>query len=243
MPTGRLAGQSPVEAFATGLLGDWSAVAVGRALESSVRWASGAMLPEVCCSRATNRPVVSLTFDDGPHPELTDAVLDVLAKHNARATFFLIGERVPGQERSVARIVDEGHEIGNHMMRDEPSILMPRDDFHRDLRATQDLLAPYQQVRWWRPASGWFTSSMIRHAAGLGLRCALGTMAITDGPPPASESWRSSRLLAQLRPGSVAVLHEGTSERRDVVSTTDWLLSQMRQRGLSSVTLSELAAA
>jgi peptidoglycan/xylan/chitin deacetylase (PgdA/CDA1 family) len=184
-----------------------------------------------------------LTFDDGPHPELTDAVLDVLARHDARATFFLIGERIAGQERSVARIVAEGHEIGNHLMRDEASILLPRNQFSRDLRATQELLAPYQRVRWWRPGSGWLTSSMVRHASGLGLRCALGTMAIMDGPPPATASWRGRRLLAQLRPGSVAVLHEGTSERRDVVSTTDWLLSQLRHQGLSSVTLSDLATA
>jgi peptidoglycan/xylan/chitin deacetylase (PgdA/CDA1 family) len=198
-------------------------------------------LPTVCCSRRTDEPVVALTFDDGPHPELTEAVLDVLAEHEARATFFLIGDRVTGNERVVGRIVDEGHELGDHMMHDEPSILLSRKRFRQHLTQARDLLADYQEVSWWRPGSGWTTRSMVREAQALGLRCVLGTVAITDGPPPEAGSWREQRLLAQINGGAVVVLHEGTSARRDVVATTDWLLTRLEERGLRSVTLSELS--
>ncbi len=90
-------------------------------------------LPTVCCARRTDEPVVGLTFDDGPHPELTEAVLDVLAKHEAQATFFLIGDRVVGNEHVVRRIVDDGHEVGDHLMHDEASILLSRNRFREDL--------------------------------------------------------------------------------------------------------------
>jgi peptidoglycan/xylan/chitin deacetylase (PgdA/CDA1 family) len=185
--------------------------------------------------------VVALTFDDGPHPELTGALLDVLDRHGARATFFLIGDRVEGNEPVVARIVDEGHALGDHLMHDEPSIRLSRSRFREELTESRDLLGGYQDVTWWRPGSGWTTRSMVRDAHELGMRCVLGTVAITDGPPPETGSWREQRLLAQISGGTVVVLHEGTDARRDVVDTTDWLLTRLAERGLRSVTLSELS--
>jgi peptidoglycan/xylan/chitin deacetylase (PgdA/CDA1 family) len=62
----------------------------------------------------TDYPVVALTFDDGPHPELTPKLLDHLKKRNVRATFYLIGRNVTAYPEIVRRMVDEGHEIGNH---------------------------------------------------------------------------------------------------------------------------------
>jgi peptidoglycan/xylan/chitin deacetylase (PgdA/CDA1 family) len=221
--------------------GEWAGQATGQALDASARWATGVALPTVCCSRQTDEPLVALTFDDGPHPELTDAVLDVLARHEARATFFLIGDRITGNEGVVARIVDEGHELGDHLMHDEATILLSRKRFREHLTEARDLLADYQEVSWWRPGSGWTTRSMVREAQALGLRCVLGTVAITDGPPPEAGSWREQRLLAQISGGADVVLHEGTSARREDLATTDWLLTRMAERGLHSVTLSELS--
>jgi hypothetical protein len=126
-------------------------------------------------------------------------------------------------------------------MHDEPSILLSRNRFREELTEARNLLGTYQDVSWWRPGSGWTTPAMVRQAHGMGLRCVLGTVAITDGPPPEAGSWREKRLLAQISGGAVVVLHEGTSARRDVVATTDWLLTRLAERGLRSVTLSELS--
>ena len=221
--------------------GRWGGETAGHALDASARWATGVALPTVCCARSTDERVVGLTFDDGPHPELTDAILDVLARHEAQATFFVIGDRVVGNERVVRRIVDEGHEVGDHLMHDEPSIRLSRIRFREDLTEARDLLAPYQDVSWWRPGSGWTTRTMVREAHALGMRCVLGTVAVADGPPPEPGSWREQRLLGQISAGAVVVLHEGTDERRPVVDTLDWLLTRLAERGLRSVTLTELS--
>jgi peptidoglycan/xylan/chitin deacetylase (PgdA/CDA1 family) len=221
--------------------GRWGGETAGHALDASARWATGVALPTVCCARRTDEPVVGLTLDDGPHPELTDAILDVLVKHEAQATFFLIGDRVVGNERVVRRIVDEGHEVGDHLMHDEPSIRLSRNRFREDLSEARDLLAPYQDVSWWRPGSGWTTRTMVREAHALGMRCVLGTVAVADGPPPEPGSWREQRLLGQISAGAVVVLHEGTDERRPVVDTLDWLLTRLAERGLRSVTLTALS--
>ena len=148
--------------------GKWAGETAGHALDASARWATGVALPTVCCARSTDEPVVGLTFDDGPHPELTDDILDVLARHEAQATFFLIGDRVVGNEGVVTRIVEEGHEVGDHLMRDEASILLSRSRFREDLTQARDLLAEYQEVRWWRPGSGWTTPGTARPYFGAG---------------------------------------------------------------------------
>jgi peptidoglycan/xylan/chitin deacetylase (PgdA/CDA1 family) len=70
----------------------------------------------------TRAKAVALTLDDGPDAATTPAILDLLRQHGARATFLLITSRVPGNEELVRRMLAEGHEIGNHMPRDEPSI-------------------------------------------------------------------------------------------------------------------------
>src|SRR3954465_12275337 len=80
----------------------------------------------------TGAPAVGLTFDDGPSPHTTPELLDVLARHRAQATFFLIGERVRAYPELVAAISAAGHEIGNHLMRDEPSVRLAGQRFARE---------------------------------------------------------------------------------------------------------------
>ena len=62
----------------------------------------------------TDQRVVALTFDDGPSPPYTDQLLDVLAKHNVKATFFMIGNRIEKHPETVRSVMAEGHQVGNH---------------------------------------------------------------------------------------------------------------------------------
>jgi peptidoglycan-N-acetylglucosamine deacetylase len=153
--------------------------------------------------------------------------------------FFLIGERIPGNESIVARIASEGHELANHLMRDERSVLLTDLEFRRQLGEATSLLAPYGDVRWFRPGSGWVTPQMLRSAEQLGLHCVLGTVAAVHRGG-AHDSRVARRFLRRIRPGSIAVLHEGMPDRGGVVSTTDQVLAELRRRGLTSVTISEL---
>ena len=200
------------------------------------------LLPaDVLCFVDTDARAFALTFDDGPHPSTTPGLLDVLARHSAHATFFLIGERVAGNEAIVARIAAEGHEVANHLMRDERSVLVPAPRFRDELAKVTALLAEYGPVRWVRPGSGWFTPRMLRDASGQDLRIVLGTMAAmhTGGPGDGSII---PRLLGEIRPGSIVVLHEGSPGRGGVVASTDELLAGLGARGFAAVTVSELVA-
>ena len=187
----------------------------------------------------TTDPVFALTFDDGPSPTSTPGLLSVLAKHRAKATFFLVGERVEAHPRLVGDIVAAGHEIANHLMRDERSALIPDHRFRRDLARTTELLTPHGPVRWFRPGSGVFTPRMLRSAAGQNLQAVLGTLVAGNRGLPSDERIARS-LLPHLRPGSILVLHEGTPQRQGVVQTTDELLSSLTD--LTAVTVSDLVS-
>jgi peptidoglycan-N-acetylglucosamine deacetylase len=218
-----------------------AADAVLRWREPAVRAVSRMVPANVLWYVDTDAPAFALTFDDGPSPETTPQLLEVLARHRAKATFFLVGDHVRAHEPIVANIAAQGHELANHLMRDERSVLVPRPRFGRELAEVTALLAPYGEVRWFRPGSGWFTPGMVRGAAEQNLRAVLGTLVAAHHGGPDDE--RVARdLLAGVRPGSIVVLHEGSARRRGVVDTTDELLTVLADRGLAAVTVSELVA-
>ena len=88
----------------------------------------------------TNQRIVALTYDDGPSPPYTDPLLDVLAKHDVRATFFMIGNRVQQHPETVRRVIAEGHQIGNHSSSHPVLGLLPPSQVRREIERTDALL-------------------------------------------------------------------------------------------------------
>ncbi len=85
--------------------------------------------PNIIYRVRTHRPVVALSFDDGPHPTFTLEVLEILHRHDAKATFFLIGERALRHPEVVSQIKAAGHEVGNHYFRNGPTLGHSDADF------------------------------------------------------------------------------------------------------------------
>jgi peptidoglycan/xylan/chitin deacetylase (PgdA/CDA1 family) len=188
----------------------------------------------------TSQRQVALTFDDGPHPVLTRALMDVLDRHGARATFFLLGERVVECPEMARSLVARGHEVGNHMWDDRPSILLSRKSFRRDmLRTHERLVAVGASPHFFRPGSGWFRPSDLALLREYGYRLALGTVSVMDLDVCDPERWMRF-VSARIQPGAIVVLHEGLERRARVVALTDGLLTILRERGYRFVTLGEL---
>jgi peptidoglycan/xylan/chitin deacetylase (PgdA/CDA1 family) len=195
--------------------------------------------PEVVYFAQTQEPVVALTIDDGPDPVATPKILDVLGQHDARATFFLITERMPGNEEIVARIVEEDHELANHLARDEPSIRLSSTEFERQLLDSHAALSTFADVHWFRPGSGWYNATMLSTLHRHGYRCALGSVYPFD--PQLPSSWLAARyVLANVRPGSIIVLHDHGARGERTASALAKILPQLSRRGFRVVTLSEL---
>jgi peptidoglycan/xylan/chitin deacetylase (PgdA/CDA1 family) len=189
----------------------------------------------------TPEPWLAITIDDGPHPQITPAYLEVLARHEAKATFFVIGERAATHPELLARIRREGHELGNHLQRDAPSILLSAGAFTRSLRETHGVLEPLGPIRWFRPGAGWYDEEMLEIAATLGYRAVLASSYPLDNKIPHS-GFIARSLILGARPGAILVLHDGHPARRRSVEALDQVLAALPARGLRAVTLSELVA-
>jgi peptidoglycan-N-acetylglucosamine deacetylase len=187
----------------------------------------------------TSERVVALTLDDGPDPVHTPEILEVLRAHEARATFFLISGHVVGRESLVADVVAGGHELGNHLTRDERSASLSPAAFERAAAAAGAVLARFAPVRWIRPGGGFYDRTMLETIGRLGYDCALGSVYPYDAHV-ASVRFASAYVLANARPGSVIVLHEGGARGRRTVATLRRVLPALRARGYRVVTLTEL---
>ncbi|HET7550945.1 MAG TPA: polysaccharide deacetylase family protein, partial [Gemmatimonadaceae bacterium] len=215
------------------------------ALWTSPRWLVPllAMRSRGCLySVSTPERVVALTLDDGPDSVHTPEILDLLRANGARATFFLISGRVPGNERLVEEIVADGNEIGNHLTRDEPSYRLTHEEFAAAAREAGTVLGRFGTVRWLRPASGWYTRAMLTTMKQQGYRCALGSIYPYDAQI-SSASLSAAYIMSNVRPGSVIILHEGSDRGGRTVEVLRRVLPALRKRGFRVVSLSDLSRA
>lgn len=189
-------------------------------------------------------PVVALTIDDGPSPATAD-ILSVLARYDARATFFNISGHLPGNEAAVSSAIAAGHELGNHFTADEPSIRLSPDDFEADLLAAEQAWQPFLKksvnapLRWLRPGMGFYNASMVRTAQKHGYQLALGNVFPYDTHVPSSR-FASVFILNTVQPGDIIVLHDGGDRAPRTLATLNKILPALKARGYKVTTLSEL---
>jgi peptidoglycan-N-acetylglucosamine deacetylase len=190
---------------------------------------------------AQQEKLVALTIDDGPDAATTPKLLQLLHEHNAHATFFLISDRVMGNDSVVAAILREGHEIGNHFSRNEASIRLSPAAFEKSFLLADSVLRRFGPVRWVRPASGFYNARMIRVFDEHDYRCALGSVYPFDPQLPLAR-YTTGVVLRQVRPGAVIILHDGGYKGRNTEKVLGRILPELTRRGYRIVTLSALVA-
>jgi len=194
--------------------------------------------PEVVFYVDTPHPVVALTIDDGPSTA-TAEILEVLAAHDARATFFVIGDHVRKEPELARRMLAEGHELGHHMMFDQRSIDLPPDTFRARFDEMDAMLDELGGSTVFRPASGWYDDRMIAEAASRGYTTVLGSVYPFDAQIPFASvsTWYMRQLVV---PGSVLVLHDGPERGQRTAEVLRALLPELRARGFRVVPVTEL---
>jgi peptidoglycan/xylan/chitin deacetylase (PgdA/CDA1 family) len=191
-----------------------------------------------------SRDAVGLTFDDGPDPDTTPAVLDVLAEHDARATFFCIGERAERHRALVARIVDEGHRVENHTYGHPNGFyFFGSKRMTREIERAQEILrnASGESPGWFRAPAGirnpWLQVVLDRLGLALVSWTRRGFDTVSTDP---------ARVLGRLADGvrarDILLLHDGSCARdgdgRAVVTRVlPDLLARLAGAGLRAVAL------
>jgi peptidoglycan/xylan/chitin deacetylase (PgdA/CDA1 family) len=224
---------------------------LGRRLRERLRvaatrraWWSGTVL-----SVESQDPVVALTFDDGPDPEVTPGLLDVLAAHGARASFFLLGERVGAHKDLVDRIRRDGHEVGTHTWSHRSLVLEAPSGrirtliwYWRQLQRGREATQPAARII--RPPYGHETVGVRCVALALRLRT-IGWSVGADDYQGDDGSVIATRVRSQMQAGSIVLFHDwlaGAAEltyldRRPTLEAVERVLETP---GFRFVTVSEL---
>ena len=157
-----------------------------------------------------DRPVVAITFDDGPHAAGTPAVLEELARHGATATFFLVGEQVVQRPALAREIVAAGHEVAVHCFRHTLLLRRRVAAVADDLDRTVDAIGEATGVRpaLYRPPYGILSSGALRHVRARGWRPLLWSTWGRDWERRATPQSIARRATRGLRAGDVVLLHD-----------------------------------
>jgi len=192
---------------------------------------------------------IALTYDDGPNDPHTLKLLDVLAKHNVRATFFMIGRYVR-QRPDIARAVAQaGHVIGNHTLTHPLLIFKSEAQTRAQLvdchQALQDAIGQHSNL--FRPPWGGRRPATLRIARELGLQTVMWNVTGYDwNAPPAAVI--ESKVARQMRGGDVILLHDGEhramgADRAQTVMATDSLIRRYKDEGYEFVPVPEMMKA
>jgi peptidoglycan-N-acetylglucosamine deacetylase len=183
-----------------------------RVLRKSALLLLGNILSTVTRVR-TAEPVAALTFDDGPDPEYTPKLIDILKRHQAHATFFMVGEVARANPQLVRRVAEAGHAIGNHSW-DHPSFpLISGRERRAQIRACAEAIAPHGE-RLFRPPYGEQDIASRIDAIMLGYKVIMFDVWSDDwcGGDPETVA---RQLERRLHPGGIVVLHDRLSDALD----------------------------
>jgi len=189
---------------------------------------------------------IALTYDDGPNDPHTMRLLEVLAKHNVRATFFMIGRYVQQRPDIAREVANAGHVVGNHTFTHPLLILKSAGETSQELRdcrsAIQDTVGEHSNL--FRPPFGGRRPATLRVARELGLEPVMWNVTGYDwNIPPAAII--EQKVAKQMRGGDVILLHDGGhkqmgADRSQTVLATDQMITRYKSEEYNFVTIPEM---
>ncbi|MDQ6696362.1 MAG: polysaccharide deacetylase family protein [Actinomycetota bacterium] len=219
--------------------------------ESQDSATDGHGVQRVWWSLETEQRVASLTFDDGPHHELTPRVLAMLGAHEVRGTFFMIGQNAAAHPKLVADVVAGGHEVANHtwshgrVVEQDPATV--HEEILRGARALRSITG--RHTRWFRPPRGMVSGDVLSGASAAHNELVLWSMT-RGGPSVKGSEAILSHMTTHLHPGAIVDLHDGTGvhpddanllqRRHEELAVLPRFLAQSIAAGYRFVTVAEL---
>ena len=185
-------------------------------------------------AKPTNEKVLYLTFDAGYENGNTSAILDALKKHNAPATFFVVGNYLNTSPELIKRMIEEGHTIGNHTYHHpDMSKISTKDAFAKEM---QDVESQYRQItgkemsKFYRPPQGKFSEANLQMAKDMGYKTFFWSLAYVDWDPNKQPSKEEAfdKLLNRVHPGAIVLLHSTSRTNGEIL---DELLSKWKEMG------------
>ncbi|ACI58258.1 polysaccharide deacetylase (plasmid) [Rhizobium leguminosarum bv. trifolii WSM2304] len=168
-------------------------------------------ISEVPFQAGTGDRSIYLTFDDGPNPECTRRILDVLAEHRVPATFFVLGAYVEDHPDLLRRVVAGGHSVGNHTMTHPDLSACDSETVEREIREASKAIVsacPQAAVQHIRAPYGAWSEDVLSRSMIAGLRPVHWSIDPRDWSRPGVDAIVDT-VLAAARPGAIVLLHDG----------------------------------
>ena len=192
---------------------------------------------------SADEKVIYLTFDCGYENGNTEPILDALKKHNAPATFFVVGHFLETAPELVKRMIADGHAVGNHTYHHlEMNAISEKEKFQKEL---EDVSSLFHEVtgaelsEYYRPPQGKCNVKNLEMAQELGYRTIFWSLAHvdwnTDNQPSREEAMK--KLTSRIHPGAIVLLHNTSRTNGEIM---DELLTKWEEMGYSFRPLSEL---
>jgi len=186
--------------------------------------------------------VVALTFDDGPWPQTTPQVLEILKKNNIKATFFLVGQTLQNYPQIARQVVDEGHVIGNHTWHHRYN-RVSEQEAAKEIEDTAALLYKTTGIKtaYFRPPGGGLRNGLAAYAQKHKYAVMMWSVDSNDSHRRRpSASTLVNNVIKATKPGGVVLLHDGGGNHSETVKALPEIIERFKQQGYKFVTLPEL---
>jgi polysaccharide deacetylase family sporulation protein PdaB len=196
---------------------------------------------EVVWEVQTEEKVIALTFDDGPHPEYTTQILELLEQYEAKATFFVVGNKVKLYPDVVRKVLDGGNELANHTY--SHAYFGRSTNLKDEIKKTEEMIATLtpQKCHLFRPPGGIFDEKLVNIAKQEGFKVIMWSW------HQDTEDWKTpgvnkivNKVLKQPRNGDIVLFHDYIEGPSQTVEALKMILPELKKRGYRFVTVSDL---
>lgn len=208
---------------------------------STIQW----LIPSCTWRKVGQEKVIYLTFDDGPHPEITAWVIDELKKHQIKATFFCVGDNLKKHPETAKQLLTEGHQIGNHTMHHIKGWKHKNVDYLKDIedcdteirKIHEQMNDEKAQPRLFRPPYGQIKPSQIKLLRAKGYEIIQWSDLSCDYDKHLNCEKSLSALVKNAKPGSIVVFHDSEKAEIQLKQILPSYLEAMLAEGFTFETL------
>lgn len=189
--------------------------------------------------------IVALTFDDGPDEVFTPQILDILKKYDVKATFFLIGEKVPYNKKIVKREKEEGHEIGNHTFTHINASKKNYEEIEEEITKTQQAIKEVtgEYPKLFRPPYRALSRDLCKIVKEKNMNIVLwSNIDVRDWSNPGVNNMVNT-IDSQIENGNIIILHDYNTVRNNksqTIQALEIVIPKLKEKGYRFVTISEL---